>query len=107
MTIEVEKQMVDGIYLAKSATITSGGVEGTSVTIEGNVIKIVVANKLVTGNYQLELEKVDKDDPTIKLQGAEFNVTLLLIDSISVLILSKSFSTKNRFHSLHLLVEFW
>ena len=76
MTIEVEKQMVDGIYLAKSATITSGEVEGTSVTLEGNVIKIVVANKLVTGNYQLQLEKVDKDDPTIKLQGAEFNVTL-------------------------------
>ncbi len=30
----------------------------------------------ITGNYQIQLEKVDKDDPSIKLAGAEFEVTL-------------------------------
>ena len=76
MTIEVEKQLVDGKYLVKNATITSGQVEGTSVVVEGNTIKIVVANVLVEGNYQIQLEKVDKENPSLKLAGAEFEVTL-------------------------------
>ena len=76
MKIEVEKQLVDGVYTIKGATITEGEVEGTSVSVEGNVIKIVVANELVTGNYKLQLEKVDKDNPNVKLEGAEFEVTL-------------------------------
>ena len=76
MKIEVEKQLVDGVYTIKGATITEGEVAGTSVSVEGNVIKIVVANELVTGNYKLQLEKVDKDNPNVKLEGAEFEVTL-------------------------------
>ena len=76
MTIQVEKELSNGNYVAKSATITSGAVEGTSVTLEGNVVKIVVADKKQEGNYQLQLEKVDKDDPNTKLAGAEFEVTL-------------------------------
>ena len=76
MKIEVEKQLVDGVYTIKGATITEGEVAGTSVSVEGNVIKIVVANELIAGNYKLQLEKVDKDDPNVKLEGAEFEVTL-------------------------------
>ena len=76
MTIEVEKQLVNGEYKAKSATITSGEVAGTSVTLDGDIVKIVVANDKITGNYNLQLEKVDVEDNTKKLQGAEFSVTL-------------------------------
>ena len=76
MTIEVEKQLVGGEYKAKSATITSGQVNGTSVTLDGDIVKIVVADDKITGNYNLQLEKVDSEDNTKKLQGAEFSVTL-------------------------------
>ena len=76
MTIEVEKQNSNGKYTLKNATIKTGQVEGTSVKVEGNTIKIVVGNKKQDGNYQIQLEKVDKDDPSIKLAGAEFEVTL-------------------------------
>ena len=76
MTIEVEKQLVNGEYKAKSATITSGAVTGTSVTLDGDIVKIVVANDKITGNYNLQLEKVDVEDNSKKLQGAEFSVTL-------------------------------
>ena len=33
-------------------------------------------SKQIEGNYQVQLEKVDKDNTTKKLQGAEFEVTL-------------------------------
>ena len=76
LTIEVEKQLLNGSYTVKNASIKSGEVEGTSVTLEGNVIKITIADKLITGNYQIQLEKVDSDNPETKLQGAEFQVTV-------------------------------
>ena len=76
MTIEVEKQNSNGNYGLKNVKIISGQVEGTSVSIEGNTIKIVVGNKKQDGNYQIQLEKVDKDNPSTKLSGAEFEVTL-------------------------------
>ena len=76
MTIEVEKQLVNGEYKPKSATIISGEVAGTSVTLDGDIVKIVVADDKITGNYNLQLEKVDIEDNTIKLPGAEFSVTL-------------------------------
>ena len=77
MTIEVSKQITsENKYAAKEATITSGQVEGTSVSIENNIIKIVVANRKITGNYQIQLEKVDLDNPEVKLQGAVFDVTV-------------------------------
>ena len=76
MTIQVEKELSNGSYVAKSAEIISGGVEGTSVSLEGNTIKIIVADEKQEGNYQVQLEKVDKDNPDTKLAGAEFEVTL-------------------------------
>ena len=60
MTIEVEKQDLNGAYSLKNATITSGQVNGTSLTIDDNTIKITVADELITGNYGLQLEKVEK-----------------------------------------------
>ena len=77
MTIQVEKDIsAEGDYVAKNPTITSGEVEGTSVSLEGNTIKIIVADEKQVGSYQLQLEKVDKDNPNTKLSGAEFEVTL-------------------------------
>ena len=76
MKIEVEKEVSSGSYVVKKATITEGEVEGTNVSIEGNVIKIVVGNKKQEGRYQIQLEKVDKDNPETKLSGAEFEITV-------------------------------
>ena len=77
MTIQVEKDIsAEGNYVAKNPTITSGEVEGTSVSLEGNTVKIIVADEKQEGSYQLQLEKVDKDNPSTKLSGAEFEVTL-------------------------------
>ena len=56
MTIEVEKQNVNGKYELKSATIKSGQVEGTSVKVEGNTIKITVGNEKIK-NFDLSLRK--------------------------------------------------
>ena len=56
MTIEVEKQNSNGKYGLKSAKIVSGQVEGTSVGIEGNTIKIVVGNEKIK-NFDLSLRK--------------------------------------------------
>ena len=77
MTIQVEKDIsAEGNYVAKNPTITSGEVEGTSVSLEGNTVKIIVADEKQEGSYQLQLEKIDKDNPSTKLSGAEFEVTL-------------------------------
>ena len=60
MTIQVEKDIsAEGNYVAKNPTITSGEVEGTSVSLEGNTVKIIVADEKQEGSYQLQLEKVD------------------------------------------------
>ena len=76
LEIEVEKQLLNGSYSVKNAVLKSGQEEGTNIALEGNVIKITVANKLITGNYQIQLEKVDSDNPETKLQGAEFEITV-------------------------------
>ncbi len=76
MEIQVQKEVQDGKYVAKSAQIVTGAVEGTSVKIEDNIVKITVADEKITGDYQIQLEKVDKDNNQVKLQGAEFAVTL-------------------------------
>ena len=76
LEIEVEKQLLNGSYSVKNVVLKSGQEEGTNIALEGNVIKITVANKLITGNYQIQLEKVDSDNPETKLQGAEFEITV-------------------------------
>ena len=77
MTLQVSKKLEGSSYVANTVSITSGQVEGTSARVEGNTIKIVVANeKQMTGSYNVQLEKVDKDNTSTKLSGAVFNVTL-------------------------------
>ena len=56
LTLKVEKQLQDGQYSAKTVSITSGGVEGTSATISGNTIKIVVPNEKIK-EFDLSLRK--------------------------------------------------
>ena len=56
MTIEVEKQNSNGNYGLKNVKIISGQVEGTSVKVEGNTIKIVVGNEKIK-NFDLSLRK--------------------------------------------------
>ena len=72
LNIAVTKKIENASYELDEVEITSGQVEGTNVTVTGNVIKIVVANEKMEGNYQVQLEKVDKDNPSTKLQGAVF-----------------------------------
>ena len=76
ITVQVTKAVSQGKYIATNASITSGATEGTNVKIENDIIKIQVPNKKIEGNYQIQLEKVDADDNTIKLSNAKFNYKL-------------------------------
>ena len=76
MQLQVRKKLDGNSYVADTVSITSGGVDGASARVEGNTIKIVVPNEKITGSYNLQLEKVDKDNTNTKLSGAEFSVTL-------------------------------
>ena len=56
MTLEVSKIIRDGKYVAESVNITSGAVEGTTATLEGNTIKVVVSNRKIK-QFDLALRK--------------------------------------------------
>ena len=65
MTIQVEKELSNGSYVAKSATITSGAVEGTTVRVENGIVKIQVAN--TKKGFDLSLRKyISKVNDTIQ-----------------------------------------
>ena len=68
------KTISGGNYVASNVSITSGGITGTTATITGDTIKVVVPNEKITGNYKLQIEKVDSSDNTVKLQGGKFTV---------------------------------
>ena len=74
MTLQVSKKLNGSSYALDSVSITSGGVEGASATVDGNTIKIVVPNEKITGDYSLQLIKVD-NNTSEKLEGAVFKVT--------------------------------
>ena len=75
ITIEVTKGDNTENYIATGAQITAGGVEGTEVSLNGNVITITVPNILIEGNYQVQLEKVDNEGNLITAE-AGFRWTL-------------------------------
>ena len=76
LTLNVEKERTNDTLSAKSVSITSGGVAGATAVLNGNTITITVPDEKLTGNYKVQLEKVDSEDNTKKLSGAEFQVTM-------------------------------
>ena len=76
LTVQVTKGESNGNYVATGAQITAGEVEGAEVTLEGNVITIKVPNKLIEGNYQVQLQKVDEEGNLITSSEAGFRWTL-------------------------------
>ena len=67
--------MVTGIDLGESEG--SGLGEGEiQANYSDNLLTLTVPNERVKGSYSIELEKVDKDDNSKKLEGAIFKVTL-------------------------------
>ena len=75
LTVEVTKGENNGNYVVTGAQITAGGVEGTEVSLNGNVITITVPNQPVEGTYQVQLEKVDENGNLITAE-AGFSWTL-------------------------------
>ncbi len=75
LTVEVTKGESNGNYVITGAQITAGGVEGTEVSLNGNVITIKVPNQPVEGTYQVQLEKVDENGNLITAE-AGFSWTL-------------------------------
>ena len=45
MTIEIEKQLIDGDYELKNVIIIDGENEGTKVETSGNFIKVIISNE--------------------------------------------------------------
>ena len=78
LTIQVTKTIKDGKYEATGATIISGKNNAVieEPTIENGVIKIIIPNKKIEGNYGLKLIKVDSNDISNQLEGAKFTVTV-------------------------------
>ena len=76
ITVQVTKGENNGNYVVTGAEMTAGQVEGATVELNGNVITITVPNKLLKGNYQVQLEKVDENGNIITSSEAEFGWTL-------------------------------
>ena len=80
LTLDVTKELQDGRYVITNVSGLNDGQsslpEGTTINFEEGVIKLVVANKKQTGSYKLQVVKVDKDDTSHRLEGAQFKITL-------------------------------
>ncbi|MGN1331116.1 MAG: collagen binding domain-containing protein, partial [Clostridia bacterium] len=65
------------VYKANNVTIAdSSGINRATASISGNTISATVPNEKITENYNISLIKVDDNDNTLKLPGAEFKITL-------------------------------
>ena len=77
LTIQVNKKEQSGEYVVDGTpTITSGGVQGARVELNGNVITVTVPNEPIVGNYEVKLQKVDKNGNIITSSEASFSWTL-------------------------------
>ena len=77
LTINVEKTINDGKYVASKAEFTSStSPQGSTVNLEDGLVTITVPNEKMTGSYKLQLVKVDKDDNNKKLSGAKFSIKI-------------------------------
>ena len=77
--LEVTKGEKNGTYVVLDIKLNnaqgSGLAEGSlSVHREDSLITITVPNVKKQGNYNLEIQKVDSSDNSVKLEGAEFSV---------------------------------
>ena len=78
ITLQVTKTDDGTKYVASDVKITDGEAQGVTVSIDKdtNIISLTIPNKKITGEYQLQLVKVDSTDSNKVLQGAKFKVTL-------------------------------
>ena len=79
--LDVTKGLVDGTYVVTDINLKNGegsglGTGTVNVDYLNNLVTITVPNEKIKGNYNIQLEKVDSEDNTIKLSGAVFDVTL-------------------------------
>ena len=79
--LDVTKEEKSGAYVVTNIDLKnsqgSGLGEGRiQANYQDNLVTITVPNEKIEGSYNLQLEKVDSEDDSIKLQGAEFSVTL-------------------------------
>jgi len=73
--LQVTKDVINGTYGVKQVTLV-GTTNGEEMQLNGNTITLKVKNEKLTGQYDLQIVKTDKDDNTKKLAGAKFEVTL-------------------------------
>ena len=76
ITVQVTKALTNNNYTMTNAVITNQQ-NGASIAVSGNTITVTVENKFIPkpGEYNLKLIKVDSEDNTKKLEGAEFKIT--------------------------------
>ena len=74
LTINVTKTISDGKYIASNAQFT-GNTAGSSINLTDNLITVTVPNERITGSYNLQLIKQDRQNQNA-LQGAEFTVKI-------------------------------
>ena len=70
--LSVEKEETVAGYRAKTVTLT--GSEKARATLSGNKITVEVQNQKKTGNYELEIQKVNEEGNIITEGTARFNV---------------------------------
>ena len=70
--LSVEKEETETEYRAKTVTLT--GSEKARATLSGNKITVEVQNQKKTGNYELEIQKVNEEGNIITEGTARFNV---------------------------------
>ncbi|MBQ9658377.1 MAG: hypothetical protein IJV31_06390 [Clostridia bacterium] len=74
LTLEATVGLEDGKYKVTNVQIKNTDKKGSTAVLEGSTVKVTVPNEKITGKYNLQLVKVDKDDTTKTLQGAEFEI---------------------------------
>ena len=79
--LDITKEEQNGAYAATNVDLknTQGSGVGTGevqVDNQSGMITITVPNEKLEGSYSVQIEKVDSQDNSIKLQGAEFKITL-------------------------------
>ena len=72
--LEVVKEDVGTGYQAKE--INFENTENVNASLENGTIKVIVKNEKKEGSYNLQIEKVDSLDNSVKLEGAEFSVSV-------------------------------
>ena len=74
LTIKVTKTISDGEYVASNAQLT-GNTAGSTINLSNGLITVTVPNEKITGSYDLQIVKVDKENNE-KLTGAKFTVKI-------------------------------